>query len=76
MQCENCGCNKYDGFCVNCDEEVFIVDQYIELDMELPSDETIFMQKYKQSLGINNKIDNYIMDNERYSISELNKEIL
>lgn len=76
MQCENCGCNKYDGYCVNCDEEVFIVDQYIELGMKLPSNGTNFMQKYNTPMGMMNQLNNYIIDNERYPISELNKEIL
>jgi hypothetical protein len=27
--CPDCGCRVYDGLCVNCDEENFIVDQYL-----------------------------------------------
>lgn len=26
--CEDCGSRMYGGFCVNCDEEHFIADQY------------------------------------------------
>jgi hypothetical protein len=26
--CEDCGCRMYGGFCTNCDEEIFIEEQY------------------------------------------------
>ena len=26
--CEDCGCRIYDGYCTNCDEVVFIAQQY------------------------------------------------
>lgn len=29
--CEDCGCKVYSGSCVNCNEEVFIEQQYYEL---------------------------------------------
>jgi radical SAM superfamily enzyme len=32
--------------CTWCNEESYIVDQYLEEDMDLPSDETEFMKKY------------------------------
>jgi len=41
--CENCGCKIYDGACVNCHEELYILDQYNDLGMEPPSRE--FMEK-------------------------------
>lgn len=28
MKCEDCGCNKYNGICTNCHEEVYIQEQY------------------------------------------------
>jgi hypothetical protein len=31
--CENCGSRVYEGYCVNCHEEVFIAQQY-EIDGE------------------------------------------
>ena len=33
---DDCGCKVYSGYCVNCNEEHFIEEQYIELDMEIP----------------------------------------
>lgn len=46
--CENCGCKEYNGLCTNCDEESYIVDQYHELDMPLPDEDTEFMKKYRE----------------------------
>jgi hypothetical protein len=46
--CDDCGCKMYNGHCTNCHEEVFIVQQYQELGMELPSEETEFMQKFRK----------------------------
>ena len=34
--CDNCGCKVYSGACVNCHEAVYIQDQYIDLEMEVP----------------------------------------
>lgn len=53
--CEDCGCKKYGNRCTNCNEELFIVDQYIELDMPLPNDNTLFMQKVIEHEKIINK---------------------
>ena len=36
VNCEDCGSKLYGGFCVNCDEEYFIAQQYEELDMPVP----------------------------------------
>lgn len=46
--CENCGCRVYSNGCVNCNEELYILEQYYEQNMELPSESTEFMQKVKQ----------------------------
>lgn len=48
--CPDCG-HVMDsrGFCTWCDEEVFILDQYDELDMKHPAEDTMFMQKVEQS---------------------------
>jgi hypothetical protein len=34
--CADCGCNVYGGHCTNCHEEVFIAQQYCELDEPVP----------------------------------------
>lgn len=47
--CENCGCAVYSGRCVNCDEELFIIDQYEELGMQLPAEDSEFIKKANQS---------------------------
>lgn len=46
--CEDCGCKVYDGRCTNCHEELYILDQYLELDMELPSEDSKFMKKVRE----------------------------
>lgn len=45
MNCEDCGTKLQGGRCPNCREELFILDQYIELDMELPSEDSDFMKR-------------------------------
>lgn len=34
--CENCGCKSYNGACTNCHEEIYIEEQYIDLEMPIP----------------------------------------
>lgn len=34
--CQDCGSHISNGFCENCHEAIFIREQYIELDMEIP----------------------------------------
>ena len=34
--CEDCGCKTYNGACVNCHEEIYIEEQYEDLDMPTP----------------------------------------
>lgn len=56
--CENCGCRVYSNGCVNCNEELYIMDQYIEQDMKLPDPESDFMQKvYKQEAELAKRKD-------------------
>lgn len=43
--CENCGCRVHSNGCVNCNEELYILDQYHEQDMELPGEDTELMNK-------------------------------
>ena len=58
--CENCGCKIFNGKCVNCHDELFILDQYYELEMKLPDKNSNFMKKVKEhEKEINNKNDIY-----------------
>ena len=41
--CEDCGCKVYSGNCVNCHEEIFILEQYEDLGMKRPEDGGVFM---------------------------------
>jgi len=34
--CEDCGCKVYNGACSNCHEEIYIEQQYYDLDMDVP----------------------------------------
>ena len=45
-ECENCGSKMGHHGCTWCNEESYIVDQYYEMEMELPSEDTEFMEKY------------------------------
>ena len=55
--CEDCGCKVFNGRCTNCHEELYILDQYDELNMPRPDDETEFMQKvYEQQKQVADKI--------------------
>lgn len=45
-ECENCGCKMGHHGCTWCNEESYIVDQYYEMEMELPSEDTEFMKNY------------------------------
>jgi hypothetical protein len=44
-----CGCKMYNGVCTNCHEEEYILDQYEDLDMELPDDDSYFMKKHHEN---------------------------
>ncbi len=46
--CEDCGSKMGHHGCTWCNEESYIVDQYYELDMPLPNEDTDFMRKYNQ----------------------------
>lgn len=46
--CEDCGCKVYNGRCTNCHEELYILDQYLELGMELPLEDSEFMQRIRE----------------------------
>lgn len=48
--CEDCGCKMYSGRCTNCHEELYILDQYYELDMALPDEESEFMKRVNKQL--------------------------
>lgn len=42
--CENCGCRVYSGRCVNCHEELYILDKYIDQCLDLPGEDSNFMK--------------------------------
>lgn len=48
--CEDCGCAIYSGRCTNCHESLYILDQYHELDMELPDESSEFMKEVDRDL--------------------------
>jgi len=59
--CENCGSRIGVHGCNWCNEELYILDQHYEQEMELPDEETVFMQKTKeQQSRINQGIDKTI----------------
>lgn len=43
--CEDCGCKVYNGKCTNCHEKLYILEQYDELEMDYPKENTDFMKK-------------------------------
>lgn len=45
--CEDCGTRLQGGRCPNCYEELFILDQYIEQDMQLPDPDSEFMRRVR-----------------------------
>ena len=47
-ECEDCGSKIGVYGCEWCNEESYIVDQYIQEEMELPSEETEFMKKFRE----------------------------
>lgn len=47
--CENCGSKVYNGACTNCEEEIYIADQYYDLDMELPPNDSTFYRELIQA---------------------------
>jgi hypothetical protein len=46
--CSDCGCKMYNGFCTNCNEEVFIAEQYRDLGDPIPE---MIQQKEKEHLA-------------------------
>ena len=54
-RCENCNCKVYNGACVNCHEEVYIMEQYYDLqgtehELPLPEEGTEFMKNYNRAI--------------------------
>jgi len=47
-ECENCGSIIGHHGCTFCNEESYIVDQYYELNMVLPNEDTEFMKNYRK----------------------------
>jgi len=54
--CENCGCKEYSGACVNCHEEIYIEEQYIELNEPIP--DLIYNEASKHRKEISDKKKN------------------
>ena len=46
--CEDCGNRIGIHGCTWCNEESYIVDQYIEENMPLPDEDTEFMKKFRE----------------------------
>lgn len=51
--CEDCGCKVYNGACTNCHEELYIFDQYVDLqgtefELPFPDADSEFMQKVNE----------------------------
>lgn len=53
--CEDCGCAVYGGRCVNCHEELYILDQYSDEDIPLPDKSGEFMAKIAEQTAAINK---------------------
>jgi hypothetical protein len=47
-RCENCGNRIGVHGCEWCNEELYILDQYYELEMELPDEDSDFMKKVRE----------------------------
>lgn len=51
--CEDCGCAVYEGRCTNCHEELYILDQYYDLqgtdeELPIPDENSDFMEKVRK----------------------------
>lgn len=49
--CQDCGCKIIGNHCVNCHEETFIHEQYIDQGIKLPDEKTEFMKRVAQQSG-------------------------
>lgn len=53
--CKNCGSKSYNGACTNCDEELYILEQYddlsgTEFELPYPDKDSEFMKRANKSL--------------------------
>ena len=55
--CENCGSRVFSGRCVNCDEVLFVLEQYVEQGMKLPGEDSEFMKEVEERRGLSKKVD-------------------
>ena len=53
--CEDCGSRMYSRGCTYCNEELYILDQYLEQGMELPKEDSTFIKKVNKQLRDGNK---------------------
>lgn len=51
--CDDCGSKVYNGACTNCHEEIYIEQQYHELNMDTPN--SIYEQSRKHEADIQRK---------------------
>ena len=61
--CEDCGCKVYGGYCVNCNEEHYIEEQYIELDMVVPK--SIYEKSRKDDKEAIKRLEKEDIENEK-----------
>lgn len=53
--CENCGSIMDIHGCTYCNEELYILDQYDELEMDYPDEDSVFMQRVREIESGENK---------------------
>lgn len=48
--CPDCGSKMYNGACTNCHEEIYIEEQYCDLDMEVPESISNLAAQQKETI--------------------------
>ena len=54
--CENCGEKVYNGACTNCHEEIYIEQQYVDLEMYIPESIGNKADEQREEIEYNRKI--------------------
>lgn len=76
MTCPDCGCKVYNGACVNCHEETFILDQYIEQGMDPPSNEFLDkVEAQREDIKRRKKLSEYVKAPRPVKFGEILDEI-
>ena len=60
--CEDCGCKVYSGYCVNCNEEHFIEEQCIELNIPIP--DSIYLKSREDDIQARARLKSYSKQGE------------